>query len=316
MCQDCGCSVVGQIDIHSHHPHEHSHEHSHHPHEHSHYPHEHHEHSHEHPHEHSHEHSHHSREHSHHHHHYDHRGEPVSSEDFNPHPSETSNGHRTVTIAQKILDKNDRLAERNRGYFAAKGLLVLNVVSSPGSGKTAFLEKTISDLKERIKAGVIVGDLETDNDAHRLSDAGAPAVQIVTGTVCHLEAQMVARAAGQLDLDVLELLIIENVGNLVCPASYDLGENLRIVLLSVTEGEDKPLKYPTMFKSADVVVINKIDIAEAVGFDREKALANIKRVAPEATLFEVSARTGAGMEDWYKYLTLQMRESDRLFELA
>lgn len=312
MCQNCGCSVVGEINIHSHHPQEHSHEH---PQE---YSHEHpQESSHHHPHEHYHE--HHNHEYSHAHHNRDRNGKPVRSEDFTLHTGdiqEIDNGHKTVTIAQKILDKNDRLAERNRGYFAAKGLLVLNVVSSPGSGKTAFLEKTISDLKERIKAGVIVGDLETDNDAHRLSHAGAPAVQIVTGTVCHLEAQMVARAAGQLDLDALELLIIENVGNLVCPAAYDLGEDLRIVLLSVTEGEDKPLKYPTMFKSADAVVVNKIDIAEAVGFDREKALANIKRVAPEATLFEVSARTGAGMEAWYKYLDLQMLGRDCLFELA
>jgi hydrogenase nickel incorporation protein HypB len=203
-----------------------------------------------------------------------------------------------VEIGLSILDKNDRLAERNRGYFMAKGLLVLNVVSSPGSGKTAFLERTVKNSANRLKIGVIVGDLETENDAVRLRGAGAQAVQITTGTVCHLEAEMVARAAGKLPLDELDVLVIENVGNLVCPAAYDLGENLRVVLLSVTEGEDKPLKYTTMFKPADAVIVSKIDIAEVAGFDREKALSNIRRVAPQATIFEVSARTGAGMENW------------------
>jgi hydrogenase nickel incorporation protein HypB len=191
----------------------------------------------------------------------------------------------------------------------AKGLLVLNLLSSPGSGKTSLLERTISDLKNQIKAGVVVGDLETDNDAARLSKAGAPAIQITTGTVCHLEAEMVAKAVKQLDLDALDLLIIENVGNLVCPAAYDLGENMRVVMLSVTEGEDKPLKYPTMFKSADVVIVNKIDIAEVVGFNREKALTNIQKVAPQARIFEVSARTGEGMDSWYHCLTEAMSKN-------
>ncbi len=221
------------------------------------------------------------------------------------------NGHRSVEIAQSILDKNDRLAERNRGYFLAKELLVLNALSSPGSGKTALLERTTTDLNDQLQSGVIVGDLETDNDAQRLRISDIPVVQITTGTVCHLEADMVMQAAQKINLEPLDLLIIENVGNLVCPASYDLGENLRVVLLSVTEGEDKPLKYPTMFKSADVVIINKIDIAEAVGFERDKALTNIKRVAPQATIFEVSARTGGGMEAWYAYLEerIQMQKS-------
>lgn len=222
------------------------------------------------------------------------------------------NGDRVVTIGQSILDKNDRLAERNRGYFMAKGLLVLNLLSSPGSGKTALLERTISDMKNQLKAGVVVGDLETDNDAERLSKTGAPAVQITTGTVCHLEADMVARAAQKLDLDRLDLLIIENVGNLVCPASYDLGESMRVVMLSVTEGEDKPLKYPTMFKSANVVIVNKIDIAEVVGFDREKALTNIQKVCPQAKIFEVSARTGEGMANWYNCLTEAMQKNQEL----
>jgi hydrogenase nickel incorporation protein HypB len=274
MCKDCGCSKVGEIGIHSHagaKEHEH-----HHPHEHAH--------------AHAHEHEHDRANHPHHHHH------------------SNGNGHKTVEIVQSILDKNDRLAERNRGYFMAKGLLVLNVLSSPGSGKTAFLERTVKDTGNRLKIGVIVGDLETENDAVRLRGAGAEAVQITTGTVCHLEAEMVARAAQKLDLDALDVIFIENVGNLVCPAAYDLGENLRVVLLSVTEGEDKPLKYATMFKSADAVIVNKTDIAEVVGFDREKALSNIRRVAPQATIFEVSARSGAGMENWQRYLEEKLSE--------
>ena len=156
------------------------------------------------------------------------------------------------------------------------------MLSSPGSGKTALLQRTLADLGGRLRAGVIVGDLATDNDARRIRSAGVPAVQITTGSVCHLEAEMVARAAGSLDLDDLDLLIIENVGNLVCPASYDLGETVRVVLLSVTEGEDKPLKYPAAFQTAQVVVVSKMDLAEAAGFDREAALANIRRVAPHA----------------------------------
>jgi hydrogenase nickel incorporation protein HypB len=213
---------------------------------------------------------------------------------------------KTLAITQSILSKNDRFAERNRGYFLAKGLLVLNVLSSPGSGKTAFLERTIVDLKERLKIGVIVGDLETDNDAQRLHNSGAQVMQINTGSICHLEADMVLQASQKINLDSLDLLVVENVGNLVCPAAYDLGEDLRVVLLSVTEGEDKPLKYPIIFKSADVVIVNKIDIAEAVEFERERALTNIQKIAPEATIFEVSARTSAGMKAWYSYLEGKM----------
>jgi hydrogenase nickel incorporation protein HypB len=214
---------------------------------------------------------------------------------------------RFVPVHRAILSKNDRLAERNRGDFEARGLLVLNVLSSPGSGKTALLQRTLADLGGRLRAGVIVGDLATDNDARRIRSAGVPAVQITTGSVCHLDAEMVARAAETLDLDALDLLIIENVGNLVCPASYDLGETVRVVLLSVTEGEDKPLKYPAAFQSAQVVVLSKMDMAEAAGFDRETALANIRRVAPHAKIFEVSARTGSGMEHWYAHLESGLR---------
>ena len=203
---------------------------------------------------------------------------------------------------QSIFAANDRMAERNRGFFKALGLLTLNVVSSPGSGKTALLQKTIERLQPATRVGVIVGDLETDNDARRLRTTGAPVVQISTGTLCHLDAEMIARAVGQLDAKALDVLIIENVGNLVCPAEFDLGENLRVALLSVTEGEDKPLKYPPMFRNAHVVVITKIDLAPHVDFDRVAALANIRRVNLNARIFEVSAKTGAGMADWCSYL--------------
>jgi hydrogenase nickel incorporation protein HypB len=208
----------------------------------------------------------------------------------------------TVNVHAPLLKRNDERAERNRQYFRERGLIVLNVLSAPGSGKTAFIERTLTDLKGRLRAGVVVGDLATDNDAQRLRRSGAPVVQVTTGTVCHLEADMVARAVGQLDIDALDLLVIENVGNLVCPAAFDLGEAVRVVLLSVTEGEDKPLKYPVAFKTAHAVVINKVDLAEAAGFDRDAALTNVRRIAPQASIFEVSARTGSGMAAWYAYL--------------
>jgi hydrogenase nickel incorporation protein HypB len=219
-----------------------------------------------------------------------------------------------VQVHASIFAANDRLAERNRGFFRALGLFVLNVVSSPGSGKTTLIQKTIEQLGEAVRVGVIVGDLETDNDARRLRTTGAPVVQITTGTLCHLDAEMVARAVGNLKIKELEVLIIENVGNLVCPASFDLGEDLRLALLAVTEGEDKPLKYPPLFRFADVVVITKIDLARAVEFNREAALANIQRVNPKARIFEVSARTGQGMEAWCEYIISKREEmiGDRL----
>jgi hydrogenase nickel incorporation protein HypB len=205
---------------------------------------------------------------------------------------------KAVPLNAAVLDKNDRQADRNRGYFRALGLVVLNVLSSPGSGKTTLLGETVKRLGSRAGVGIIVGDLATDNDAARLRACGAPVVQVNTGTMCHLESEMVAKAAGQLDLPHLDLLIVENVGNLVCPASYDLGEDFRVVLTSVTEGEDKPLKYPPMFQSADVVVVSKIDLAEACDWNRELALENIRKAAPRAAILEVSARKGQGMDVW------------------
>jgi hydrogenase nickel incorporation protein HypB len=210
--------------------------------------------------------------------------------------------HQVLDLNSGILSGNDRAAEQNRGAFKALNLLAINVVSSPGAGKTTLLTRTINELKGRLRCGVIVGDLATDNDAARLRTTGAPVVQIATGTLCHLEAGMVAEAMRQLDLRALDLLIIENVGNLVCPASFDLGEAQRVVLHSVTEGEDKPLKYPPMFHSADAVVVTKTDMTAAAGFDRDLALKNIRQAAPRAKIFELSSRTGDGVKAWCDYL--------------
>ena len=213
---------------------------------------------------------------------------------------------RIVELRQGILKKNDELARGLRGRFESAGVLVLNLVSSPGTGKTAFLERTLRDLRERgSRVAALVGDLETDNDARRLAASGAPVRQINTHGICHLEAEMVGRHLEDWNgvaLGELDYLFIENVGNLVCPSSYDLGERIRVALLSVTEGEDKPLKYPTLFNSSDAAVITKMDIAEAVGFDRETALRNIRAIRPNIRIFETSARTGAGMDAWLTYL--------------
>jgi len=219
-----------------------------------------------------------------------------------PHHHHDHASSRVIEVRQSIFAANDRLAERNRGFFSALGLPVLNVLSSPGSGKTTFLQRTIEKLGQPGRIGVIVGDLETDNDARRLRTTGAQVVQITTGTLCHLDADMVARAVGNLNPKLLDLLFIENVGNLVCPSSFDLGENLRVALLSVTEGEDKPLKYPPLFHAADIVVLTKTDMSEAAEFDRDAALTNIRRINPAARIFEVSARKDKGMDAWCDYL--------------
>ncbi len=209
---------------------------------------------------------------------------------------------RILAIEEAVLAKNDQMAARNREEFKRRGIFVMNVVSSPGSGKTAFLARTLADLAGEIPTGVIVGDLATDNDARRLEGKGARVLQITTDGYCHLEANMIAAACDQMGLDGLKLLIVENVGNLVCPSTHDLGEDVRVALLSVTEGEDKPLKYPVLFKTCHVAVVSKMDLAEAVEFDREAALANLHGVAPQAQVFEVSAKTGLGMGAWYDFL--------------
>jgi hydrogenase nickel incorporation protein HypB len=204
---------------------------------------------------------------------------------------------RIVEVREGVLKKNDTLARELRGRFREAGVFVVSLVSSPGAGKTALLERTLAELAPR-RVAALVGDLATDNDARRLARSGAPVRQITTGTVCHLEAAMVSHALEGWDLRELELLFIENVGNLVCPSSYDLGEDLRVVLMSVTEGEDKPLKYPTIFNSADLAVITKNDIAEAAGFRREEAYASVRAVRPGIEILETSARTGEGMQRW------------------
>lgn len=209
---------------------------------------------------------------------------------------------RLVEVRQNVLKQNDLLARELRRRFYEAGVYVVSLVSSPGTGKTAFLEQMLARLRVQHAVAAFVGDLATENDAARLARSGAQVRQITTGTVCHLEATMIERALDGWNLEELEVLFIENVGNLVCPASYDLGEDLRLVLLSVTEGEDKPLKYPTIFNTADVAVISKIDLAAAVEFDLPAARDNIQRVRPGMQVFEVSAKTGAGMEEWLQFL--------------
>ena len=218
---------------------------------------------------------------------------------------------RIVELRRGILKKNDELAAGLRTRFTSSDVLVLNLVSSPGTGKTTLLERTLRELRARgSRVAALVGDLETDNDARRLAASGAPVRQINTHGICHLDAEMVGKHIDDwqaLDLAALDYLFIENVGNLVCPSSYDLGERIRVVLLSVTEGEDKPLKYPGLFNSADAAIVTKIDIAAPCGFDRELAVKNINEVRPGMRIFETSARTGQGMEEWLGYLGSQRK---------
>lgn len=217
---------------------------------------------------------------------------------------------RIIEVRQGILKKNDELARGLRERFAASGTFVVNLVSSPGSGKTLLLERTLRALRDEERVAALVGDLATDNDATRLARSGAAVRQISTGTTCHLEAEMISDALEGWDLSQIDILFIENVGNLVCPASYDLGEHLRAVLLSVTEGEDKPLKYPTIFNTADVAVITKIDIADAVEFDRDAAYANIERMRPGLPVVETSARTDDGLDAWIRVLNEARSKAD------
>jgi hydrogenase nickel incorporation protein HypB len=209
---------------------------------------------------------------------------------------------RLVEVRKNVLKANDLVARDLRERFRAAGVFVVSLVSSPGSGKTAFLEKILTVLRPQCRVAALVGDLATENDALRLARSQAPVKQIITGTLCHLEAAMVQNALAGWNLKQLDLLFIENVGNLVCPSSYDLGENLRLVLMSVTEGEDKPLKYPTIFNSADVAILTKVDLAQVVEFNEEAALANIQAVRPAMQVFKVSARNDQGVSEFADYL--------------
>jgi hydrogenase nickel incorporation protein HypB len=210
---------------------------------------------------------------------------------------------RLVEVRRNVLNKNDVAARALRARFAEAGVCVISLVSSPGSGKTAFLERVLTCMRARYRVAALVGDLATDNDAVRLARSQATVKQISTGTICHLDASMIERAIEDWTLADLDFLFIENVGNLVCPSSYDLGENARAVLLSVTEGEDKPLKYPSIFQTADAAIITKMDLAQAVEFSPETAHRNIQTVRPGIEVFEISTKTGAGVDDvldWFR----------------
>jgi hydrogenase nickel incorporation protein HypB len=215
---------------------------------------------------------------------------------------------RIVEVRKNLLKKNDLAAAALRDRFHAAGVFVISLVSSPGAGKTSFLERTLSRLRPSRSVAALVGDLATECDAARLRRSGAPVHQITTGTVCHLDAEMVERALANWSLADIDWLFIENVGNLVCPASYDLGEQMRVVLLSVTEGEDKPLKYPTIFNTADLAIVTKIDLAVATDYDRDALLGHIDRVRPGLPVLEVSARTGEGLDEWIALLERRASE--------
>lgn len=278
MCGTCGCgsdsvTTILKIENHKHHDHSHGVEHQHH-----------------HPHDH-HDHHHHGHDHHHHHHGHDHH-----------HHSKT-----VVDLEKDILQNNQILAARNRGFFEAKEIIALNMVSSPGSGKTSILEKTLNDLKGNHKFSVIEGDQQTHNDADRIHALNIPVVQVNTGKGCHLESDMIYSAVKQLQPENHSFLMIENVGNLVCPSLFDLGEKFRVVIISITEGEDKPIKYPDMFATSHVCLINKIDLLPYLNVDIDKIKDYARRVNPKLIFFEVSATTGEGMEQWYSWLLQQIK---------
>src|SRR5579883_1222071 len=226
-----------------------------------------------------------------------------------PHPpaqgadlSVTGRDSRLIELETHILSKNQLIAERNRGWLAGRGVLALNIVSSPGTGKTTLLERTLSDLKGEIPIAVIEGDQATSNEAQRIRATGARVVQVNTGSGCHLEAEMLERAIRVLEPEPHSVLMIENVGNLVCPALFDLGEEAKVVLFSVTEGEDKPLKYPHIFSAAAVILLSKIDLLPHLRFDVDKARANALSINPRLSVFQLSAQSGEGLEDWYAWI--------------
>ncbi|ANT65539.1 hydrogenase nickel incorporation protein HypB [Prosthecochloris sp. CIB 2401] len=246
--------------------------------------------------------------HGHHHHEHDGHGHHNhhDAHDHHGHQHDTREGQRVV-MEQDVLLQNNLLAERNRGWFEGRGVLALNLLSSPGSGKTTLLEKTIPWLGDDCPAAVIEGDQQTMRDAERIDALGVPVIQVNTGTGCHLDAAMVGRAAKEMELPCGAVLFIENVGNLVCPALFDLGEAMKIVIISVTEGDDKPLKYPTMFQEADICILNKTDLLPYVAFDVERCKENAMKVNHRLGWFEVSAATGEGMEAWIAWLHQQIR---------
>jgi len=287
MCDHCGCgegaattllnlqtgkeTVMRHLHDHAHdhirdHNHDHDHDHSR-------------DHSHDHDHPHDHDHHHHNHVHAH-----------------------TTSSSAVVDIETRVLAKNDALARENRAWFKGREILALNLVSSPGAGKTTLLERTIRDLASELNLFVIEGDQATANDGARIRAAGAPAVQVNTGTGCHLEADMIARGLQELRPSTGSIVMIENVGNLVCPALFDLGERAKVVILSVTEGEDKPLKYPHMFKAAELMILNKIDLLPHVDFDVGRSIANACKVNPAISVLQLSARNGDGLDGWYAWL--------------
>jgi hydrogenase nickel incorporation protein HypB len=275
MCATCGCSEAAEHHAHEHHDHEHGHDHQH-------------THNHDHTHGHGHDHTH------------THGHDPDQRTDHRHAPG------TTVTLLEDVLSKNNRLAERNRGWLAGRDILALNLVSSPGAGKTTLLERTIRDLKNAVSFSVVEGDQETTLDAERIRATGCQSVQINTGTGCHLDAQMLARALQELDPPTHSLLMIENVGNLVCPALFDLGEHAKVVITSVTEGADKPLKYPHMFRASSLMVLNKMDLLPHVDFDVSACIAHARRVNPVIEVLQVSAITGVGLDDWYAWLRARL----------
>ncbi|WP_370280865.1 hydrogenase nickel incorporation protein HypB [Pontibacterium sp.] len=300
MCTVCGCAE-GEVQIEgghhshepvkSHHDHDHSHDHHHHDHSHAH--------GHSHSHDHSHDHGHHN-----------HDDGAVVAEGDNIHFGKgPAHAHvaglsqsRRGQIEQDILGKHDRYAAINRARFEQQSLFVLNLVSSPGSGKTTLLTETINRIKDGRKVAVIEGDQQTANDADRIRETGVPAIQVNTGKGCHLDAHMVGHAMEKFDDMKGGLLFIENVGNLVCPAAFDLGEAHKVAILSVTEGEDKPLKYPDMFHAADLMILNKTDLLPYLDFDVERCIEYARQVNPEIQVMQLSARSGEGMEEWIDWL--------------
>lgn len=240
-----------------------------------------------------------------------HEHDPSHDKDYHHHHGEEhqhQHSHtREIIVEQDILGKNNLIAERNRGYFEAKNILAINLVSSPGSGKTSLLERTIKDLGNEIKFSVIEGDQQTMNDANRIDKAGAPVIQVNTGNGCHLDSDMIHKAVKALEIKDNSVLVIENVGNLVCPSLFDLGEGSRVVVISTTEGDDKPIKYPTMFASSDVCIINKTDLLPYVDFDMEKCKQYAMQVNHHLEFFELSVKTGEGMDAWYKWLKARIK---------